>query len=116
MPREDAVSHSGTHTVSSGRAFEPQRIAEVLGAVSAANEQFLVTLRESAFRNEPTFPVPPVVRRRFIEIQRAKLRDAAQCGVLLVDADFAEVACARSIAPASQEPVNYSDTCGGAQP
>lgn len=99
----------------SGRAIEPKHISEVLSAVSAANEHLLVSLRESAFRNELSFPLPAIVRRRFIEIPRAQLREAAQCGVLLVDARCAQVTCECSIAQGSPEPPSYWDKESGTQ-
>ena len=102
----DALSHSWLSEGSVGRSFEPSRIQEVLSAVSAANEQILVALRESAFRNEPTFPLPALVRRRFIEISRAQLREVATCGALLVDVRFADTGSWRSIAHASEEPAD----------
>ncbi len=115
MPRKRALAYSSPYEGHSGGALGLAHVNAVLSAVSAANEQLLVTLRESAFRNDPTFPLPSVVRRTFIEVSRAKLRDAARCGILLVDARCAQAAYGRSIALESPEPARYSDAGGGAQ-
>jgi hypothetical protein len=113
MRRKRALAQGSMHERYSGTIGTLPHANRVLSAVSAANEQLLVTLRASAFRNQRSFPLPAAVRQRFIEVPRAKLRDAASCGVLLVDARCAQIAYERSITPEGREPARYSDTDGG---
>jgi hypothetical protein len=70
-------------------------LAGVLGAVSAANEQLLEALVESARGAGAEFPLPEALRRRAAELTPDERRRAARCGVFLADANFVDFSCWR---------------------
>jgi len=98
MHRKQAFLPTEPHKERCAGSSEPQRIQEVLFAIAGANEQWLPVLRQRAFREDSTFPLPSVVRRRLIEMTDGQLREVAQCGILLAEARFLDVEHWRSIA------------------
>jgi hypothetical protein len=63
---------------------------DVLDAIQEVNEHFLDVLCQSAAGVGANFPLSAPLRTRFAALQVSQRSQAAQCGVLLVDAGFSD--------------------------
>lgn len=73
-------------------SLEPRLLTEALEAVAELNGEWLEALKERASQDNPEFPLPATLRSLFASLTRAQCRERGQCGVLLVDGGFTNVA------------------------
>ena len=94
--------HIGPDVERVGRQFDGQLAIAVCDAIFASNQQLLNALAVSARMRSGAFPLPAELRTPLEALSEADRRGAAQCGILLADAGFADSARWRAIARMSE--------------